>query len=550
MIYNEKNKKALIFLRLKHFLKRDLCGILFLLILFFIFDSLYSFWPSDIRTSKVPSWHGVLQCQSIAISESVYGLKNNIGYRKVYETFYPSLESGDDGVSISKMNEAIYRAINLEKVDEKGVHYLLGTGTSVGMIDFLKISYGLFGYKAESQYYLYTFLFLLPIVIYLLTFYNNINYIIILCLYLISYNIIVSTSVVAFETVIGVRFFPLLTILPIIYLFLIITQNVNLSIKHIFYTSIQAGILLFSFHIRSHSRYHFIVLFLILIFWAAIRCINKYKLNKKIYFALSRLKVWPFYIVIVFFVAWFIYVDFLRPASPTDKESVYPIWHQIFIGLGGHPNALERYGITFSDATGLKYAIKLNASKGINIDYGLAVNEIVQGIYPSSQNFYFTGRKYEELIRSAYFRILLNDPVFVLYSYVHKIPLYFKVLFSNSRTPSFLPDQYGNVDIITKLFNIKVIFSIFLICYFYSTRFINSFYHLKNFYCLLFLDYLFSIIPPIITLPATHSVLDSGLIFTILILLFIVHIGSYLRYKFKIMFFQNYQTIKRKNIRR
>jgi len=535
MIYNEK-KKAFIFLKLKHFLKRNLRGILFLLILFFIFDSIYSFWPSDIRPCKVPSWHGVLQCQSIAISEVVYGLKNNIGYRKVYEAFYPSLESGDDGVSILKMNEAISKAINLEKVDENGVHYLLGTGTSVGMIDFLKISYGLFGYKAESQYYLYAVLFLLPIVLYLLTFYYNINYIILLCIYLISYNIIVSTSVVSFETVIGVRFFPLLTILPIIYLFLIITQNVNLSIKHIFYTSIQVGILFFSFHIRSHSKYHFIVLFLVLIVLAAIRCANKYKLNKKMYLSLSGMKVWPLYIVTVFFVVWFIYVGFLRPASPTDKESVYPIWHQIFIGLGGHPRALERYGIAFSDATGLQYAIKLNASKGIKIDYDLAVKEIVQGIYPSSQNFYFTGRKYEELMRSAYFKILLNDPLFVFYSYVHKVPVYFKALFSNSKTPSFLPSQYGNVNLIAKLFNIKVILSIILICHFYSTRFNNYFYHLKSFYCLLFLDFLFSIIPPIITVPAVHSVLDSGLIFTILILLFIVQTGSYLKHKSKAMF--------------
>ena len=59
-------------------------NILVLMILIALVYAILEIRPSKANP-KVPAWHGVLQCMSIAISDLVYGLEGNVGYRKVYD---------------------------------------------------------------------------------------------------------------------------------------------------------------------------------------------------------------------------------------------------------------------------------------------------------------------------------------------------------------------------------------------------------------------------------------------------------------------------------
>lgn len=511
--------------------------ILVLMILIVLVYALLEIRPSKTNP-RVPAWHGVLQCMSIAISDLKYGLEGNVGYRKVYNIIYPSLERGDAGIPIETMNKAINKTLSIEDVSASGIHYIIGTGTANGMIDFMKLSFILFGFQAESFFYLYMVLLIIPVLLFIISFRNNLHYLFIGFLFLICYQLIASTSIVKFETILHVRFIALLTILPTIHLALLVMDKHKFALFTLIGALIQASILLFSFYIRSHSRYQFMFLASLPIFlfiYNKIRFKTKVKLNQ----------FWPLAVVLASFLLFQMYLSFIRDSSITDKESAYPVWHQTYIGLAGHPQAKEKYGIEFSDANALRLVIKRAAEKGNILEYNDMVQNVIFGIDPEKHKskIILVGVEYENIIRKEFFKILINDPLFVISSYFYKIPTYIKAFLSGSKNASFLPESYGNVDGLCKLFNPFRIAVIIFIAFLFSR---NIVFRWKSYFHLLLFNLVFALIPPIVTLPACHSILDSVLLLSIifysLLAISIIALKRFLiKYFYHYLFFYHYQ---------
>lgn len=482
--------------------------VIILMIVVISFFAILEIRPSD-KNTKIPSWFGTLQCMSITISELEYGLKGNIGYRKVYDIFYPALEGGDAGVSIIEMNRAINSTLHIEDVSSSGIHYNLAGGAGRGLTEFMKLSFRIFGYKAESFFYLYIALISISIFFFLVSFKNNPVCLFIGLLFVICYYIITTATVVKFETIIGHRFFPLLTILPTIHISLITMDKHKLSISTFVGVFVQTVILIFSFYIRVSSQYQFMFLGSLPIFLFIYN-----KTHQK--FASHRISIKQFYPLYIVLVGMLFYVSMLSENSVAEKNNSYPIWHQIYIGLAGHPQAVEKYGIAFSDITGINLVLKKEAEAGRYIDLNNSLQDLYHGVHPDKTNFPIPGEQYGKIVKSEFFRILQNDPYFVISSFFYKVPLYLKVFFSNLKNPSYLPEFYGNIDGLHKITNlylmIMVIFAAFLIRKDIMRQWMPYFH-------LLFLNLVFALIPPIITLPAVHSVLDSGLLLIMLIYL-------------------------------
>ena len=483
-------------------------NILVLMILIALVYAILEIRPSKANP-KVPAWHGVLQCMSIAISDLVYGLEGNVGYRKVYDIIYPSLESGDAGVPIETMNKAISKTLSIENVSASGIHFIAGTGTANGMIDFMKLSFTLFGFQAESFFYLYMVLLIIPVLIFIISFRNNLHYLIIGFIFIICYQLIASTSIVKFETILHVRFIALLTILPTIHLALLVMDRHKFTLFTLMGASIQASVLLFSFYIRSHSRYQLMFLASLPVF---LFIYNKIKFKTKV----KLNQFWPLAVILTSFLLFQMYVSLIRDSSVADKDSAYPVWHQTYMGLAGHPQAKEKYGIEFSDASALRQVIKSEAEKGNVLSYDDMVQDTIHGVDPAKQKSKITlvGVEYGNIIKKEYFKIVINDPLFVISSYLYKIPTYIKACLSGSKNASYLPESYGNVDGLRKLFNPFRIAVIALISFLFSREIILT--HWKSYFLLLLFNSVFALIPPFITLPACHSVLDSTLLLSII----------------------------------
>jgi len=517
-------------------------NILVLKILILLVYALLGIRPSKANP-KVPAWHGVLQCMSIAISDLRYGLEGNVGYRKVYDIIYPSLESGDAGVPIETMNEAISKTLSIENVSASGIHYIAGTGTANGMIDFMELSFTLFGFQAESFFYLFMVLLVIPVLLFIISFRNSLHCLIIGFLFIICYQLIASTSIVKFETILHVRFIALLTILPTIHLALLVMDKHKFTLFTLTGASIQVSIFLFSFYIRSHSRYQLMFLASLPIF---LFIYNKIKFQTKVKLKLNQF--WPLAVVLISFLVFQMYVSLIRDSSITDKDSAYPVWHQTYMGLAGHPQAKEKYGIEFSDGSALRQVIKSEAEKGNILSYDDMVHDTIHGIDPAKQKSKITlvGVEYGKIIRKEFFKILINDPLFVISSYFYKIPIYIKASLSSSKNASYLPESYGNVDGLHKLFNPFRLAIIALISFLFSREI--KLIRWKSYFLLLLFNSAFALIPPFITLPACHSVLDSALLLSIIfyfLLAISIANGIIVLKRLFIKFFYDYQFFYR-----
>ena len=79
----------------------------------------------------------------IAISGLKYNLKGYVGYKKIFNLLY------DSAISPQSFNESL----SLDNVNSDGTYIL--KQSDLGIIDYYKISFLLFGYNIESFIYLY-----------------------------------------------------------------------------------------------------------------------------------------------------------------------------------------------------------------------------------------------------------------------------------------------------------------------------------------------------------------------------------------------------------
>jgi len=238
-------------------------NLLILVIVAVLLASIIELFPKE--STRTPSWFGIKQCMSIAISELKFGLTGNIGYRKIYEALLP-LPGGDQGTPIHQMNDAMALILEMKDVSGSGTHYNIGTGAGRGMTDFMKLSYVIFGFNAQALFYLYIVLLTVSVSTYVASFRENPIYLYIGLLFITSYLLVLQAPIVKHHSALQVSFLPVLTILPTIYLSLILIDKQKPTYTLVAGSIVQSGILVFSYYLRSTSKYQFMFFACLLVY--------------------------------------------------------------------------------------------------------------------------------------------------------------------------------------------------------------------------------------------------------------------------------------------
>lgn len=488
---------------------------LFIFLIIGIFAYTYS--RSQVNTWKSPpNLANYAQALSIAISELKYGSEQSIGYLKIYNLFTPLYGPGVDwGPEFSTVDAAIEEALHLKDVAADGIH----SSNYEGLSTYYKLALWLFGYKAESAFYLFWTLAAIPILIYVITFFHRPVLLFYLLLFVVALLAVSQTQGVLIESIVRNRFFPVLAIVPSFYLALLIARERKADWITIPGALGQAIILTLLVYVRPSSGYQF--LFLVSI--SVLVLILGYKKNK--FFNLSTpviRQLWPIAMVIICYglVRW----STLNPVFSNTLTNRSCTWHMFYMGLGGHPKALERYGIFPSDGAVIELVIRRSAELGYNFNPDINQSLInISGSEP--KNVVVCDKTYEKIVKDEFFRIFEEDPQFVLTSYLYKFVQYFQIFVSPLdhqvinllyRHPLIRNEQdYFAFGVLEGLINWPAIMALTLGVLLVKDRFLREWLLPL---LILLVGFGGAFLVPIVYYPSNNTIVDSALYLTIILL--------------------------------
>ena len=452
---------------------------------------------------------------SIAISNMEYGLTEYRGYKKIGQIFTPFYRKYGYATDFSKINDAIKKALRVDNVASEGIHIM---SNDIGIVDFYRLGFRIFGYKAESTFYLYHLLFGLSVITFMMTFFNQHRLLYILLLFVCSYLVILQTPELVIESLTDARFYPILTLLPSFYLALLILRKCRYNTIAIIGSIVQALILVFVIHGRSPGLYQLPFLTCLAFITVTFRYLIKKECLKEI--VLGKICIWPLAIVFIVFFILKIHLAVNLNYAYTDVTSKHPFWHSIYLGFGDHSDAQEIVGFSThnNDIKGFELVKRIAPQKGLTFDIDSAIYNYEWGVPPDNKKeIGFLDDNYEAIVREECFRIFKEHPWFVISSYLYKIPLFFKVYFRSSDIGHiYLPADIryytlGAIPFVIKGYILAIVFSGTLLVKRCSIK------DWLVYFNILFLGFVFALIPALLGTPGSQIITDSGLLFTIFI---------------------------------
>lgn len=355
-----------------------------------------------------------IQYISSAISSYKYGVQ---GYEYA-DVVYGALVKngmGDPAVLSEKelilkftnareLERAIFSSVNLDQaIVDNSPKVNMGL-EDIGYIDYLKISYYLFGIKFISSYYLYYLILGIIIIVFYLKCKLSIErkYSLIIT-YLIGHILAIYVlPEIGFEllTITNPRFFGSLSILPTIHLISSIWSNDKGKIQ-VFDLLLQVSILIFLVKIRSSVGWTIILIYLSIL----LNILQNKQFNIKIISI-------TIFIPLLFSIYSLSHID--------DNKKIiknHLIWHNQFISLTENPKLnkifLEKYGVNGGDEVGFKAVEKIIKDQNIQ-EKEWHVEDGVR--WPYSPPFY------EEKVKEIYLSYILNNTYEVLKTYIYWKP--------------------------------------------------------------------------------------------------------------------------------
>lgn len=317
--------------------------------------------------SLIPAaWYLKSMCG--AISSLNYGREGYVCYKSVFEALKDlnEIELNHN----SKVNGIFQQALSLKDPAREGI-YTMGE-TDAGYIDYCRFAFLLFGYHIESLFYMYFLLFLIPVLIFFVTFRKSKIAVFTLIIFLLAHYLLVKAApyVGNLSYVHSYRFMPILAILPLIHILMLTLLDWPLKIFTFIGALTQAFVLAFILWIRSSILWMAALLLAYITFELFKRGDKQGQLIKSI-----KTKFWPGLIVLcVVLISKASIPFFLDPEYKKDNGTSYHlVWHSIYVGLALHPDIRENYSnAVYGDAV---YGI----SRGKRVHGPVCSDENMQG---------------------------------------------------------------------------------------------------------------------------------------------------------------------------
>ncbi len=370
---------------------------------------------------------------AVAISEMVYGLDSYVAHTAVVDTIIQGVRNGTGGpgdpnfresaTNPDVLNAALAAALVLGPQAEGFVAQ--GSLTTmlyddIGIVDYDKIAFSLFGFRVQSLYYLFFVILSLSTVAFLLQFWGKpVAQALLLCnlaaFWLELNAAFFSPDMPSFW---GMRHASTLAILPMWHLALLLVGRTRLSLSAVVLAAVQVAILVFAIRMRGSAAWTAIFLasvsvFLAFQFWHSLQPgqASPAKLARAV------LK-WPFVLLLIGLATGKIYTDAkLHPAYFTDDIMPYHgAWHSAYLGMFVSPTlwaTTGKDGKEWGDAVGYAIALKYLREKGF-------IAKEADYISPWTRTYKM--RLHDRTMRAIYLDVVQEYPFTTLGLYLYLKP--------------------------------------------------------------------------------------------------------------------------------
>jgi hypothetical protein len=387
------------------------------------------------------------QTIAVDISQRYHGTRGYVGRSEVLETLLHGGMTGrqnyldkfgltypENGERPELIEKAINDALALRDLPAEATFgnqkLFAPDANDPGFVDYLSLSFDLFGFQVSAFFYFYFLVFGISIALFLLCYHADALPLLVLSVAVVALLTLLDSQLftnVNLRTIHNQRFLGSLCLVPYLHLLFTFLVYRSPTWARVIVTILQAALLTLLMFARSSS-------FWMILSFIAIAGVNAYfrlgrsyvetHLRRIATFAFS----WPSFLVIgglVFSLAY--KASTLHPIYKLDIYIPYHmVWHNAYMGLGVHPAWKERgdkhKGKPIPDALTDNMAWMGAVAEADEL-YGVTeayLNNNVIGGFPAPRI-----RLHEQLIRDRFLRFVLHNPRFALEVYLWYKPKMF-----------------------------------------------------------------------------------------------------------------------------
>ena len=373
---------------------------------------------------------------TIAISELRQGLGSYIGYTSTLEELQKLMNRGAEGPNDPKLlpnlsngdliNEAIANAVaSVPRVPAFIAYGDLITMVydDIGIVDYIKIAFSVFGFKIQSLYYLFFTLLSLSSAALLVQYWRKPVAQAVLLASLFAFVLELQTSIFNADvpTFWGLRHCSTLALVPLWHLAFLLLYRVRLSPSAVVLAALQVAIAVLAIKTRGSTLW--VVIFLaVLTAFLAFGVWRRSSPDERSTIGLMKsLAMWPLILMLAGLLADKLYTDSrLHPAYFTDDIMPYHgAWHSAYLGIVASPSFPEGQPMLTRgwDRGGYDAALAYLKAKGF-------IATEAQYVSPWTNTYKM--RLHDRTMRSAYLELVSNNPfkTLALYAYWKPVHIY------------------------------------------------------------------------------------------------------------------------------
>src|SRR5215831_17841757 len=287
-------------------------------------------------------------------------------------------------------------------------------GDDLGFVDYVRLSFLVFGHKIQSLYYSYFLIFGVSAAVFLWTFRSRPALLMLLVVTSVAQTILFASNLFGSHSLGSIadsRFLSIMATVPGLHLGCLMLDRSPPSIINVASSIIQSIILVFAFWIRASAVWIILAVAVfagLITIWGLLKRRNEFR------------RVWCLGILLAVLAVHTLWVTMtLHPIYRSEGEiSHHVFWHAVFYQLQFHPRWNKKYAASYDFAT-FDELPRVAARK-----------YLLRHPPPHPEQMYLTqDRQYlriapsEAYIRKAYFEFFANDPRFILESLLIYNPL-------------------------------------------------------------------------------------------------------------------------------
>jgi hypothetical protein len=399
---------------------------------------------------------------AIAISDMRFGLhRGYVGYQAIYET----LERGgltSKAFLVTALHRTYPEQLNDRALLNQAIQSALHTpvpkdvsfadrslvsmvAAELGLVDYFKLSFRLFGFRVEAAFYLYFLLLGISAAAFILAHWRSRYALAIPILFLTAGNMIMASNFfdpVNTQSVTNPRFLSTLGLLPGLHILVLMLDRVRPTVVQIALACLQALIFEFALSIRASLLWLALLVVTIAIIQVSVALARRNDSNGSDGGSLASLggelaanRLWPACVLLIGI--WSYQSTMTMKAHPSyqldDFLPSHLRYHNAFIGLSFDPKWNDTFGKDYYNATSDQLGFLVGAL------YLMDNYDVPESYYQSSL---YGGPKMQlddRMARNAYFQFIRRHPWSTVEAHYFKLKFLMSILVDKTRQALVIP---------------------------------------------------------------------------------------------------------------